>query len=67
MLKKFIACRNPRERFRFFDGTRVSDWAAGELEAVASIIGLEPNAGEDVAQSYMAICCALSQKAKEIA
>ena len=65
MLKQFIACKNPAARFRFFDGTRVSDWTASELEAIASIIGLELNT--EPAQNYMAICCTLRQKAEKIA
>lgn len=67
MLKQFIACKNPAERFRFFDGTRVSDWTASELEAIASIIGLELNTEAEPAQNYMAICCTLRQKAEKIA
>lgn len=63
MLKRFIACTNMKERFHFFDNTKVSDWTEPELESIADIIGVKLEAGSDVAQKYMKLSYELSRKA----
>ena len=67
MLKQFIACKNQRERFRFFDATKVSDWTEEEMDAVAEITGVSFEEGSDMAQKYMKMCNMLRMKATQIA
>lgn len=67
MLKKFIACQNQKERFCFFDATRVSDWTEEEIDAVAQIAGVSFEEGMDLAAKYMKLCNELRTKATRIA
>ena len=64
MLKQFIACVSPKDRFEFFDHTKITDWSEEEYEAVADILGIKFQANEDSAQKYVKIHYTLEQKVK---
>lgn len=40
MLRAFVACKDRLERLRFFEKTKVTDWATEELDTVMEILGL---------------------------
>ncbi|MBQ9119871.1 MAG: hypothetical protein IJY09_07470 [Lachnospiraceae bacterium] len=67
MLKKFVACKNQFERFRFFANTKVSDWTEEEFNAIAEIANVTFEADADVAQKYMKLHYTLQMKATQIA
>lgn len=64
MLKQFIACATPKERFDFFDHTKIADWSDEEFEAIADILGVAFDAADDDAKKYLKIRFDLEKKAK---
>lgn len=67
MLKEFIACKSQKERFLFFDASKVSDWDPEEFDVISQITGIALDKDADMAKKYMTLDYELGLKAQQIA
>ena len=65
MIRKFIQCKNTKERMEMFAGTGIADWTEGELNTVMEIFGMKIPEGATKEDKWELIM--LSLKTKEAA
>lgn len=65
MIRKFIQCKNTKERMEMLAGTGITDWAEGELNTVMEILGMKVPEGATKEDKWELIM--LSLKTKEAA
>ena len=41
MIRKFIQCKNTKERLSMMEATQIQDWTEGELDTVMEISGIK--------------------------
>ena len=62
MIRRFIQCKNTRERLELMASTQMQDWTEGELDTVMEIAGLKMSAGASKEDKWQMILLALSNK-----
>lgn len=62
MIRRFIQCKNTRERLELIASTQMQDWTEGELDTVMEISGLKLSAGASKEDKWQMILLALSNK-----
>lgn len=65
MIRKFIQCKNTKERMEMLAGTGIADWTDGELNTVMEIFGMKIPEGATKEDKWELIM--LSLKTKEAA
>ena len=65
MIRKFIQCKNTKERMDVLAGTGIADWTEGELNTIMEIFGMKVPEGASKEDKWELIL--LSLKTKEAA
>lgn len=63
MIRKFIQCKNTKERMEMMAGTGITDWAEGELNTVMEIFGMKVPEGASKKDKWELIMMSLESKA----
>lgn len=68
MIRKFIQCKNTKERMEMLSSTGIGDWTEGELNTVMDIFGMEIPEGATKEDKWELILLSLrSKEAADIA
>ena len=62
MIRRFIQCKNTKERLAMIESTQIQDWTEGELDTVMEISGIKMSAGASKEDKWQMILLALSNK-----
>ena len=62
MIRKFIQCKNTRERMEMLAGTGIADWADGELNTIMEIFGMKIPEGATKEDKWELIMMSLRTK-----
>jgi len=62
MIRKFIQCKNTKERLNLMAASKEQEWAEGELDTVMEIFGLKVPAGASKAEKWGMIMLSLTNK-----
>ena len=62
MIRKFIQCKNTKERMEMLAGTGIADWAEGELNTVMEIFGMNIPEGATKEDKWELIMMSLKTK-----
>ena len=62
MIRKFIQCKNTKERLAMIESTKMEDWTEGELDTVMEISGLKLSSGASKEDKWQMLLLALSKK-----
>ena len=65
MIRKFLQCKNTKERMEMLSGTAISDWTESQLNTVMEIFGMQIPEGATKEDKWELIL--LSLKSKEAA
>lgn len=62
MIRKFIQCKNTKERLDLMVSSKEQEWAEGELDTVMEIFGLKVPEGASKTEKWALIMLALTNK-----
>lgn len=62
MIRKFIQCKNTKERLEMLANTGIADWAEGELNTVMEIFGMKVPEGASKEDKWELIMLSLTSK-----
>ena len=62
MIRKFIQCKNTKERMELLNATGIKDWAEGELNTVMEIFGMKIPEGATKEDKWELIMMSLKTK-----
>ena len=62
MIRRFIQCKNTKERMEMLASTGIADWAEGELNTVMEIFGMKVPEGASKEDKWELILLALTSK-----
>ena len=62
MIRKFIQCKNTRERLNLMVSSKEQEWAEGELDTVMEIFGLKVPEGASKKEKWDFILLSLTNK-----
>ncbi len=62
MIRKFIQCKNTKERMEMLSSTGIGDWTEGELNTVMDIFGMEIPEGATKEDKWELIMMSLKTK-----
>jgi len=62
MIRKFVQCKNTKERMEMLAGTGIADWADGELNTVMEIFGMKVPEGAAKEDKWELIMMSLKTK-----
>jgi len=62
MIRKFIQCKNTKERMEMLSDTGIADWAEGELNTVMEIFGMKIPEGATKEDKWELIMMSLKSK-----
>lgn len=62
MIRKFIQCKNTKERMEMLAGTGIADWTEGELNTVMEIFGMKIPEGATKEDKWELILMSLKTK-----
>ena len=62
MIRKFIQCKNTKERLEMLANTGIADWAEGELNTVMEIFGMKIPEGATKEDKWELIMMSLKTK-----
>lgn len=66
MVKEFIACKSQKERYSFFDASKVSDWSKEEFEIISHITGIALEKDADMVRNYAILDHELLLKSQQV-
>lgn len=62
MIRKFIQCKNTKERLEVMASSKMQDWTEPELDTVMKIFGLKMSSGASMEDKWNMILLALSNR-----
>lgn len=62
MIRRFIQCKNTKERYEMIASTQMQDWTEGQLDTVMEIVGVKMSEGASMEDKWNMILLALSNK-----
>ena len=62
MIRRFVQCKNTKERLELMVASKAQEWAEGELDTVMEIFGLEIPAGASKNDKWALIMLSLTSK-----
>ena len=62
MIRKFVQCKNTKERLGLMAGSNIQDWAEGELDTVMEIFGMKVPEGASKQEKWELIMLSLTNK-----
>lgn len=62
MIRKFIQCKNTKERMEMLAGTGIADWNEGELNTIMEIFGMKVPEGATKEDKWELIIMSLKSK-----
>ena len=63
MIRRFVQCKNTKERLELMVSSREQEWAEGELDTVMEIFGMKIQEGASKAEKWEMIMVSLTNKA----
>lgn len=62
MIRKFVQCKNTKERLGLMAGSNMQDWAEGELDTIMEIFGCKAPEGASKQEKWELIMLSLTNK-----